>query len=267
MKKITFLSFLLIGSMGFSQVNPVDFEAGGNGATWTWGSFANGSDPALMVIPNPDPSGINTSATVAQVTLEDAGLDFAGFFTDNVGSFTINATNSTVRMKVWKPIVSDVGFKIEGTNGNLPNNMGELKVPNTVINQWEEITFDFSSYIGAPQAAGLNRIVFFPDFAARDQDNVIYIDDITFSAVLGVDEFQSLNFKVFPNPSIGDWTFKSENTVITSIDVMDINGKKVMSLQPNELEAKIDISTLSQGIYIARIGSAKGTEAVKLIKQ
>lgn len=267
MKTITLLSFLLIASMGFSQINPVDFEAGGNGADWTWGSFANGSDPDLQVIANPDPSGINTSATVAQVIAEDAGLDFAGFFSDNVGTFTIDASNSTIKIKVWKPIISDVGFKIEGSNGNLPNDVGELKVANTQVNQWEEITFDFSPYIGATEAVGLTRIVFFPDFAPRDQDNTIYIDDITFSASLSVSEFQSANFKVYPNPSIDTWTVKSNNTEITSIKLLDISGKQVMTVNPDSSEFTIDASSLSQGMYIARITSEKGVETIKLVKQ
>lgn len=267
MKKITFLSFLLMGSMGFSQVNPIDFETVGNGAFWTWGSFANGTDPALQVIDNPDVSGANTSAKVAQVTAEDAGEEFAGFFTNDVEQFTINATNSTVRMKVWKPVISDVGFKIEGPNGNLPIGMGELKVPNTLVNQWEEITFDFSPYIGQPAATGLVRIVFFPDFAPRNQDNVIYIDDITFSAILGVDEFQSANFKVYPNPATDTWTIKSQNSLINSMELIDIQGKQVMLLKPNALEMKVDTANLSQGIYIARINSGNGVETLKLVKQ
>lgn len=57
MKKITFFALLMIGSLGFAQTNPIDFEAGGNGASWTWNTFENPSTPCppLLIIPNPDP--------------------------------------------------------------------------------------------------------------------------------------------------------------------------------------------------------------------
>jgi len=57
-------------------------------------------------------------------------------------------------------------------------------VPNTLVNQWEELTFDFSSYANPPAAEGLyDQVVVFPDFdlAGRTQSNVVYFDDITFN--------------------------------------------------------------------------------------
>lgn len=263
MRKITFMSFLLIASMGYAQINPVDFEPGGIGADWTFGVFANGDDPAIEIVPNPDVSGVNTSATVAKFIARAAGLEFAGAFSDDIGTFTLTATNSTVKMKVYKPVISDVGIKFEGMNGQI----NELKVPNTVINQWEELTFDFSAFIGTPESIGITRIVIFPDFAARTQENIIYFDDITFSAILGVDEFQTANFKVYPNPAKDTWTIKSESSLITSLELMDIQGKQVMFLQPNSFEMTIDASVFSQGIYLARVNSVNGVETFKLVKQ
>lgn len=265
MKTITLLSALLIGSMGFSQVNPVDFEPGGIGADWTFVVFGNGSNPPpLEITGNPEASGANTSATVAKfIARTGAGTQpFAGTFSDNIGTFTLDATNSTVRIKVYKPVISDVGIKFEG-NGVI----NELKVPNTVIDQWEELIFDFSAFIGTAEGTGITRIVIFPDFVARTQENIIYFDDIIFSASLGVEEFQNANFRVYPNPSKNDWTIKSENTVITSVDLIDVNGRQVLSSQPNTFEMTIDTSNISQGIYIARISSDKGVETVKLVKQ
>ena len=267
MKTITFLSILCVSTMGFSQVNPIDFEAGGNGADWTFTKISNdGMSPEVMIIDNPDISGINTSAKVAQYTTILGDFEFQGFFTDDAGAFTLDATNNIIKMKVWKPVISNIGFKLEGDNGNLPNDMGELKVPNTLINQWEEIVFDFSPYIGATQATGLTRIVIFPDFAVRTQDNTIYIDDITFSATLNTEGFQISKLKVYPNPAIDSWSIASENSKITQIQLFDIQGKLLNSFQPNTLEAEIDGSQLTKGIYFARVNSETGSNRIKLIK-
>jgi hypothetical protein len=52
----------------FAQIGPIDFEANGEGANWAWAVFENDSNPALEIVPNPDQSGLNTSATVAKFT-------------------------------------------------------------------------------------------------------------------------------------------------------------------------------------------------------
>ena len=73
MKTATFAFLLLMTSVGFSQNNPINFEAGGFGDTWTWTVFENDTNPPLEIIANPDPSGGNTSATVAKFTALQAG--------------------------------------------------------------------------------------------------------------------------------------------------------------------------------------------------
>jgi hypothetical protein len=54
--------------------------------------------------------------------------------------------------------------------------MGEIKVANTVVNAWQELTFNFTAQV----QDGYDQIIVFPDFKARTSDNVIYFDNITF---------------------------------------------------------------------------------------
>lgn len=78
----------------------------------------------------------------------------------------------------WKSVISNVGIKFEANFAST----GEILKPNTLINQWEEMTFDFSSKIGEPSSTNINGIVVFPDFDQnRSQDNIVYFDNITFS--------------------------------------------------------------------------------------
>jgi hypothetical protein len=186
MKKITTILLMLIVSISFSQNNPIDFEAGGFGADWTWTVFENGpSSPPLEIIANPDASGINTSATVAKFTAKADGNPWAGVESQqgvDLGTFTWSEDNRIVKIMVWKPVISDVGIKFATETGWAEL---ELKVPNTVTNQWEELTFDFSNAINPPNPENgtLGQIIVFPDFASRTQDNIVYFDNITFSAV------------------------------------------------------------------------------------
>jgi hypothetical protein len=184
MKNFTFLCLMLFASLTFAQNAPIDFEAGGNGAGWTWTVFENATNSTLEIVANPDPSGINTSATVAKFTALQAGNPWAGcesLHGSDLGPFVLDATTSTIKIKVWKSVISDVGIKLASPTGW---SQGEIKVANTLVNQWEELTFNFSSFINPPASEGqLDQIIVFPDFnlGGRTQDNIIYFDSITFS--------------------------------------------------------------------------------------
>ncbi len=185
MKKIITLSVaILLSSFGFSQNNPINFETGGQGASWSWTTFENGTNPALQFVANPSATGINTSSTVAKFTALQVGQPWAGCESANgasIGTFTLSASNAIVKMMVYKSVISDVGIKF--ATGSLASS-GEIKVSNTLINQWEELTFDFSSKIGEPSSTGIAQIIVFMDFnlAGRSGDNICYFDNITFSA-------------------------------------------------------------------------------------
>ena len=166
--------------------NPVDFESGGFGADWTWTVFENDTNPALEIVTNPDATGANTSSTVAKFTALQTGNPWAGVESSHgstdLGPFILDATNSIIRIKVWKSVISDVGIKLVSETGWA---QVEVKVANTVVNEWEELVFDFSSYNNPPGSEGLlDQVVVFPDFNldGRTQNNVVYFDDITFSS-------------------------------------------------------------------------------------
>lgn len=136
------IAVLFFSSAAVAQNSPVNFEADGNGASWTWEVFENTDNPALEIIDNPDQSEPNTSAKVAKFTARVDGATFAGVTTDGIGNFTLNDNNRTIKIMVWKTTISDVGIKLEAAGGW---SEGEIKVANTVTNQWEELTFDFSN--------------------------------------------------------------------------------------------------------------------------
>ncbi len=160
---------------------PVDLESPANGgARANWSVFENVDNPALEIISNPDASGANTSATVAKFTARQTGQPFAGTITQLENPFTLSASNSTVKILVWKSVISDVGIKFENAAGG---STGEIKVANTKIDEWEELTFDFSGVIGDPNNTDITGLVVFPDFNnSRAQDNVVYFDNITLNA-------------------------------------------------------------------------------------
>ncbi|MFO8145142.1 MAG: hypothetical protein R6T89_05390 [Candidatus Syntrophosphaera sp.] len=169
-KTLLLVMFMIaITAIMSAQYSIVDFESGGIGAEWTWVVGENATNPPLQFPANPVSGGINTSATVAQFTALAAGNPWALCYTDDIDEFQFDATNTTVKIMIYKPRISNVAIKFEG--GSAPI---EIQQANTVINQWEELTFDFSGSIGNTYS----RLVLIPDFEARTEDYDIYFDNI-----------------------------------------------------------------------------------------
>lgn len=180
MKKLYLSSLLMLGAVAgcYAQQN-MTFEPGGQGANYTWNVFENDTNPPLEFVANPNPSGINTSTTVAKFTVPATGNPWAGTETvhGQIGTFVLDAAHATVKVMVYKSVISDVGLKLLPASGV---GMTEIKIPNTVVNQWEEITFNLAVAVGQT----IDQIVIFPDYSPipRTYGAISYFDNITFSA-------------------------------------------------------------------------------------
>ena len=139
----------------------------------------------LEVIENPYKAGINTSETVAKFSALSKGMPYAGCETkhgEGIGAFKFDETNSVVKILVYKTSISNVALKFAeyAAPGVGAEAQPEVKVANTKINEWEELTFDLSGSIGKGATMIIDQIIIFPDFTSRTTDNVIYFDNITF---------------------------------------------------------------------------------------
>ena len=285
MRKILLVIMIVSGFL-FAQNSPIDFETGGYGAAWTWTVFENGDNPSLEIVTNPNAGGINSSATVAKFTALQAGQPWAGcesLHGSDIGTFSLDATNSTVKIMVYKTVISDVGLKfVIPSSGSL----GEIKVANTVTNAWEELTFDFSSHIGLPEAIGIDQIVVFPDFdlGGRTQDNIIYFDNISFySNSVGIDnrnETFPQGFALeqnFPNPFNPITTLRydlPENSYV-NVTVYDMLGRQVRTLVNTTQDAGFRSviwnatndygKPVSAGIYLYQIQAGEFVQTKKMV--
>lgn len=138
----------------------------------TMNIFSGGTNGAISVIPNPDASGINTSAYVAKMVRGFDGDPWAGWYATLDTPIDVTA-NKYVHVKLWKPRISPVVFKYEGAV-----NSGDVfpMTPQALTGQWEELVFDMS-VVSGPYV----KIVLIPDFETPltlTEDIVIYYDDI-----------------------------------------------------------------------------------------
>ncbi len=168
MRKITLLIVLMFTFTWVSMAQVIE-----NFESIKMNIFAQGANGSVSVVANPDPSGINTSGIVAKMVRGADGDPWCGWYATIPVPIDFN-TNKYVHVKVWKPRISPVKFKIEeGETGNIE--VASIN-PQTVVNGWEELVFDFTTATG-PYA----KIVFFPDFEdplTLTEDITVYLDDI-----------------------------------------------------------------------------------------
>ena len=285
MKKLLLVIMIVSGFL-FAQNSPIDFETGGYGATWTWTVFENDNNPSLEIVTNPNTGGINSSATVAMFTALQAGQPWAGcesLHGADIGSFSFDSTNCIIKIMVWKDVISDVGIKfVDATSAAQP----EIKVANTLINQWEELTFDFSSRIGVYPVVK-DQIVIFPDFdlAGRTQDNICYFDNISFSPSnsVGVDnrsETLPQGFALeqnFPNPFNPFTTLRYDlpEDALVNITIYDMMGRVVSNLVSSQQRAGYKSvqwnatdffgKPVSAGVYLYQIRAGEFRQVKKMV--
>ena len=166
MKSIALIATLLITSLCGAQSLPFDFE--GDITTSDFVDFDGGE---ATVMANPSATGVNTSATVAQI-VRDGGAIYAGskIILDENLDFSVNTVLS---MKVYTtaPVGTIVKFKLEATGG-----FAEVDMPTTVSGEWETLEFVFA---GTPNT--LNEVVFMFDFGNvgdGSETSTFYFDDV-----------------------------------------------------------------------------------------
>ncbi len=168
MKRFLLVSFVLLSTSVFAQPPVIDFETVGN--SWAWTVFSQGTGGSFGIVANPAPGGLNTSDSCAMLVVSADGDPWAGVFTADFPDMTIDSSNCIVKVLVYKDVISNFDVKLE------PPTV-DHNVPNTVTNQWEELTYDYSADIGTTSAT----LTIIPDFSdPRTTGSVNYFDYIRF---------------------------------------------------------------------------------------
>ncbi len=202
---------------------------------------------SMSVVPNPAPDDVNNSDYVVKFERSQHGVPWGGFW--SALPIPLDLTdNKFVYVKVWKPRISPLRFKIQG-GGSADLEIPSVE-PQTKTGEWEEIVFDFSEKTGL-----WNVIAFMPDFEdplSLDEDIVIYFDDIWVGDYVGMNDLHMANqLSVYPNPA-SDYITVKHADAIQQIEIFDLTGKLVYKSNVQSVETRIDVSVLNRGIYILK---------------
>ena len=96
---------------------------------------------------------------------------------------------------------------------------------------------------------------------------IINIDDVSINtAALSVDDFTAENFKHYYNPETENLILKSIIVALEGIELYNTLGQKVLNKKLSKSEEILNLSSLAEGIYIARISSENTTKTFKFAK-
>ena len=219
----------------------------------------------MTLIPNPDPAGINTSTWVVQFLRDKDGVPWGGFWSPTGVDVT---TNHYMHVKVWKPRISPLKFKIEGGDAGTLETFS--MAPQTSTGVWEDIVFDYTSKTGL-----YPTISFMPDFEdplTLTEDMIMYFDDIILNndpnPITGIDVVSKANeVTVYPVP------FNNSLVVNTAVNFKSIIitsnlGQQILKLEnPGIGTTTVNTSELATGLYFVTCYPKSGNPfALKIMK-
>ena len=87
-----------------------------------------------------------------------------------------------------------------------------------------------------------------------------------YDSSLGNNSFDAANFSYYPNP-IKNTLNLSYNKEISSVEVFNILGQKIISNSIKSNNAQIDMSNLTKGAYMVKVISNDQVKTIKVIKE
>ncbi len=238
----------------------VDFET--MGKDWTWTMYENGDNAASLFtfVDNPATSGINASATCAKFIVNANAATWAQVQTSGFTPITFTTDNNKVKVMVYKSVISTFAITMQNADGTVKL---QKYAPNTKINEWEEMTFDFSGLVGKT----VTKMIIFPDYpSARTAGSINYIDNIFYNSITSeTSRMANETIKFYPNP-VQNILFIKLTEDNNRLMIFDLIGNKVFDQQ---IPAQFELNTndLKKGVYYIKAENSRGTVSGKLIKQ
>jgi hypothetical protein len=213
-------------------------------------SFQFGNGGQVNYFPGPFPTGID-GAGIFHIDFYcenlDAGDNFRVVLLPQNTSFNMEyrVTVDETQPGVWQSF--DIG--LAGAGSGLPDEFTGADISNfTDIALIQIFPAEAGSTLGAEQVIVSNIYFYGGTLSTPDAD-------------------LANSFAVAPNPSKDVWNIKAAaNQNVTAVQVYDMLGKQVISIEPNSNEVTLNAADLRSGIYLARLSTANGSKTIKLVK-
>ena len=215
------------------------------------------------VVTNPRRIGINLSTKSLEFKRLPAGQVFAGGFFDLPAPMKWTTNTITVKAKVLMDHIGNFAFKLEGSPSG-PNNI-EISVANTRVNEWEEITVNFTGRVTGKE--GYTRLTMFFDLTLPLATTIqtSYVDDIVIGegncSRVGIFENAKVeSLEIYPNPAVNELFVKNTEGV-RRLEITNMLGQKIKTVNVASDTYTLSLDGLGRGMYLISAYNEKGLVA------
>ena len=212
-----------------------------------------------------DDSAFEEVSIAGNNVLKISGTNFLGIDLDA----HLDATNMThLHMDYWIATDWATGQVLNPKLSNHAAQAGEtsaIDITNPISSQAEIQNWQSKDFVLTGDRESIKQFL----ITEAGLTDLYYLDNVYLyvDGTAGLEDNNIINVSVYPNPSNTNWNFRTGNTVITSVEVFNLLGKRVVLQNNNSTNVAISTQGLTSGIYIARITTEQGIKTVKLIKE
>lgn len=238
------------------------YNTDANGLSW---AFNNGNDvdgdavndPIALVFPTAATNGPKNDWLISNGISLEAGATYEVVVVYNGFNNPLPANES------FRVVMLDSKSPTATFNEEIGSETGIIQSGAGVANLLPEGYT--STYSFSPPSSGEYHIGIHSNTSAAA--GIFMLFSVTLDEVLSTQDFFANNFKIYPNPTTDLVNISASTTLINAIEVADINGRTVMSLELNGLsQAEFNISDLQSGMYFLSVKTDIGTGTTKIVK-
>lgn len=238
-----------------NQEEDVKVIATSNGFTYRTDEAGNiiGTAAALKIESN---NSTILAANNYGVISTDADVD--------VYSFKSGAGNITLNVKSAESFPDlDIALKVTDGSGNVLATSNPSENMSAIINA--TIPSPGTYYLHVDGAGTGDPVTGYSDYASIGEYT---IGGTVIAMATGVTENAKNNASIYPNPASDKISVSLANPGVTStINVVNMIGQTLHTVQTDQQSVQIDLSTYNKGIYFITVSNASGTSTSRFIKE
>ncbi|RZK11315.1 MAG: T9SS type A sorting domain-containing protein [Flavobacterium sp.] len=220
-----------------------------------------------------DKAESNNGKVMHELFTEDDYLKYTIRF-ENMGTanaFTVKVTD-VLEDKLDETSVRMIGashnYTLSRIGSELTWTFNNIQLPPSVINT--QTGHGYIAFKVKPKPGYLvgdifeNTASIYFDFNPAIVTNTVNTEFVSF---LNIDDFVLNELKVYPNPVKNILNIVSNKSTVESIIVYDLLGKTILSKTVNGTSTMVNVSGLSNGIYLVKIVAAQEEKVFKIVKE